>query len=387
MNNIRKKGIKFQFKKLLSLLNHNSDDHQKLLNHIMTQFMEGSLFHHFEKKNFGFLDFFFGNEIDVFNVQKVENLASEYNVYVEELSNEFPILYSEEKIFTQTQIFHKLAFPIDIVKYLFPFYGDFTGFQINKMIAQSGLELLEKISKLNFKPYISLKFMKYFNDIFMNFRIHLSAMDFDESLSKLKYLLLGRQEIPKDLKLILNSKINQLIALLKIKKRTLVAVYNNPTELGRNILRVINYIQSHMEYFCKYIRKLIHLKVEKNREYENLYYEEHGKKYKDFDYDEFRNICELELKNYEGLKNYLKSIVTQMKKLRNINAHQIPCEFKIIPEKNKIIFPVIGNNEEELINYQYIKSKILKYTALISLIHLHPDDPNKSIENYFLSLE
>lgn len=380
---MKEKRKDYLAEKILNLLKPHFGENLEALQKTINQISKGKLIHENQRFLQGVLKLFFEDDINIFTGNNIQNLVSQYHEFIKQVSLNEPDLYQQEKTFTQYNIFYKLAYPMDIVKYLFPLYNNSTGFHLNTLIAKVGLELLDLISKSNARNVPEPEMLLFLSNFLSNFKKRLVSRELDKEMDHLKNYLSTQHMFPRDSLNKMNEMLDQLITLYQAQRKILQEIKKNPTELGRDFLRAINYTQSHMEYFCRYIHRLFHLLKKHNMKYGDFYYKHY---YWEFKKNNFIEACEQELSKYPDLKNYLKNIVTQLKELRNINAHQIPREFYIVPENNLMCFPVVGSNEYKCIEHENVADKIINYGFFINNIGLHPNNPYERSENLFLSL-
>ena len=97
-------------------------------------------------------------------------------------------------------------------------------------------------------------------------------------------------------------------------------------------------------------------------------------------------MCKTELNDFPELQNFLRKYCNTFKKLRNIRAHQIAGEVKILPG-GFIYIPDIGNEKGKYIDYREKREKMINYGVFINKINLHPHSPYDELEDIFVSLE
>jgi len=366
-----------------NLLGSKLDDKLKVLENIIFQYSQGKLLHVEELFQKGILKMFFGDNIKISDIHNYKNIRSQYETFVKKISSRHSNLYDRERKFTRNMIFYKMAYPMDIAKYLYPLYNNSTGYELNIQIGKLGLELSQIIPKLNFSEASESDLLKFLTEFYKNFRDYFLSREFEKLVDYVKDFLNKYKTRPqKDLDR-MNLLLDKSKILIKKQNKLLEEISKDPTEFGRDFLRAINYIQSHMEYFCKYIRRLIHIGEENHDDYNNSYYNHYST---DFDRTKFKKTCENKLSHHPDLKNYLKELATQLNELRNINAHQIPRYFYLSPLKSELCFPVIGKETDRCVDHEKIADIIITYAIFINSIDLHPENPYEKSENRFLGL-
>jgi len=382
MNSMNEKRDFKRSEKVLNLMEKRFGEKFDVLRKFIEQISQGKLYHKSQMFQKGVFSLFFGDAINFFNVDDVQVLVSQYSEFDAKVSSEECELYQQEKKFTQNKIFFKLGYPMDFVKYLFPLYNHSTGFQLSMSIGKVGIELFDMISRSDVEvPELEkLSFLEGFLKTFPNL---LLTREFKIGLEQVKNFINDQKLFPKKELKRFNELLDQLSNLSEKQQLELYRISNNPTEFGRDFLRATNYAQSHIEYFCRFVRRLLHILEEGNKEYRDKYYKHFSW---EFEQGEFNKKCEEELNEFPKLKDFLIRYSTHLKKLRNINAHQIAREFYLIPEKGMMGFPVVGDDEDMGIKHEEIADKIIKYGIFINMIGLHPNNPYEKSENLFISL-
>jgi len=182
---------------------------------------------------------------------------------------------------------------------------------------------------------------------------------------------------------IFSENVNQMRFLNQLQTSSLERLKNNPVERVKIFLTGIQDTQSHIEYFCRVFHRLVHIKKYGNQEYGKEYY--HYKS-KQFDEDKFRDMCKTELNDFPELQNFLRKYCITFKILRNIRAHQVAGEVKILPG-GFIYIPDIENEKGKYIDYREKREKMINYGVFINKIKLHPHNPYDESEDVFVSLD
>ncbi|MBD3211363.1 MAG: hypothetical protein GF311_02055 [Candidatus Lokiarchaeota archaeon] len=322
---------------------------------------------------------FFGENITIYESKIVRNVVKQYNSFVNKIISQEENLYNQENRKTLKEIFYKIAFPMDIIKYAIPNYHNSSLREFSNEIVENYSQLSKSIANQNILE-VSEKQLEFVSSFFDTYLKNTLSTNLDKSINIVKDILESQekgQELPNKINEILESSLTSI----NKRKRSLQEIYDNPTEFGRNFLRTINYIQSHMEYFCVFFRRLIHIIKENTNNYEGRYYDHFNNKFED---KEFRKICRKTLSFYPDLKNYLIQITRQLRKLRNINAHQIPRKFTIIPEYDLICFPVVGRKGLKCISHKKTLYNMIKYAFFFNNIDFHQKNSYKKEEKMFI---
>ncbi|MBD3215726.1 MAG: hypothetical protein GF311_24150 [Candidatus Lokiarchaeota archaeon] len=370
-------------KKVFSLLAPHSEEKFKNLKQLITQFSQGKLFHIDQMFLRGVLRLFLGDSIKFSEKSNFREIKSQYTSLITQISTEYPKLYEKENNNSRDTIFHKMAYPMEIVRYAFPVYNNSMGFNLYKRLSKFGLELLEIISKSTSVEISNTQLLRILNEFSLIYKQSVITRDWETLVSFAKTKLLAHINIPKKEMEKINNIFDHFLKEAQKQNDLLKKIKEDPTDFGRDLLRVINYIQSHMLYFCRYVRRLLHIREKGNDNYENLYYRHYNFK---FEHHEFLDKCNSDLNNYPDLKNYLNEITTQLYHLRNINAHQIPRQFFISPIDGKLCFPVIGQDEYEQINHERISFIMIHYAIFINSIGLHYEKTHEVNENFFMGI-
>ena len=179
-----------------------------------------------------------------------------------------------------------------------------------------------------------------------------------------------------------NQLLDQLRTLQTFLNRTVIRYKKKPTENIKDFIVGIQDSQSHIEYFCKYFHRLIHIKKYGNQEYDKFYYQYFSKK---FDDELFRDMCQTELNDFPDLQCYLRRLCITFKELRNIRAHQAAGKAKIL-SGGYIWIPKIGKEAGKRIDYKEKREKIITYGLFVNKIKLHQTSPYVIDEDVFVSL-
>lgn len=319
---------------------------------------------------------FLGKSIVFYRNEMVQAYVTQYNEFNSLVSKDYPNLFQIEKEFTQQNIFTKkdMAHPMENVKKAVLFYNESTGSELMSRVGQHGRDLLEinsraENSRLSDSEGTSL--LK-------------ASLEFlkkrDSGILDLMQNFIKNAENYPD-KEIFSENIDQMRFLNQLKTSSLERLKNNPVESVRIFLTGIQDTQSHIEYFCRYFHRLVHIKKYGNREYGKEYYHCNSKK---FDEKKFREMCKTELNDFPELRNFLRRYCITFIKLRNIRAHQVAGEVKILPG-GFIVIPAIGNEKGKCIDYREKLEKMINYGVFINKIKLHPYSPYDESEDVFVS--
>ncbi|MFX0037502.1 MAG: hypothetical protein ACFE9I_17905 [Candidatus Hermodarchaeota archaeon] len=349
------------------------------LNYFVEQLLRGKIFFNQDKiKQFQeILTIFFGKSIVFYRNEIVQACVTQYNEFNSLVSEDYPNLFKTEKEFAQQNVFtkKKMAHPMENVKKTVLFYGESTGFELMSRLGQVGKDLLEISSRAeNFKLSdsegmsllkASLEFTKRRDDgifdLLQNFIKNIENYPYKEKFSE---------------------NIDQIRFLNQLKTSSLIRSKKNPVESIKNFLIGIQDTQSHIEYFCRYFHRLVHIKNYGNKKYGGEYYNYNSNQ---FDEQKFRVMCKTELNDFPELQKFLRSYCRTFSKLRNIRAHQVAAEAKIFPE-GFILIPVIENEKGKFIDYKEKREKMINYGVFINKIKLHPYSPYDESEDLFVCL-
>jgi len=298
----------------------------------------------------------------VFNIEVINKSGpvSQYQEFISTVANTQPGLFQKEKEYTQNKIFNPMGHPMEFVKYLFPVYND--EFFYNKVVLKSK-EILEECFKVDDSeiPDKNLRgILKIFDSI--------KKRELKGALVHLK-IINNHHTLSKEDKVKVNRQIDELIQVIEEQELRRTLILNNSTEFGRDILRATNYTQSHIEQFCSYIHRLVHIKNHGNRKFKGRYYRYGSKSFWD---SAFRKMCKKDLKDFKSLKSFLIRYSKDLKILRNINAHQVPKEISLSKDYKYLIFQEIRKKNKTKENFNKLRENIISYSIFINKIVLHP---------------
>lgn len=372
MNFMNKENYKLNIEDLKNLLEtYDRKEIVNAINKLMDFSIQGKIF--FDKntvqnlKNFVMPLFFDIEEVDK------PTPVSQYQKFISTIEEAQPVLFQEEKKHSQNEIFNtkKLDHPMKFVKYLFPAYD----IELNKRIAKSNKELLDLcLDSGDSKDLDMVEFLGFFT----KFRDSLINRNFKDNYDQLKILIDNQNFYSKEIRDVIFKKIDEIIHFVEEQELSRKQIIKNPTEFGRNVLRAINYTQSHIEYFCSYIHRLVHIKNQRNNTFEGRYYQHNSKKFWD---DKFIKMCNRNLKDFKILQSFLRTCCNQLKELRNINAHQVAGEITISKDHKMLLIPTIGKKEPLKINHKEMCDFIISYGVFINKIKLHPKSPYEISED------
>jgi len=299
---------------------------------------------------------------------------SQYQEFISTVAKAHPELYQKEREETQNKIFSVMGHPTEFVKYLFPVYHDEFFFM---KIAQKSLELFDMCLNLgdykipNEKTLDVLNFITKILDSF-------NKRDMKGVLGHLITFINNQNSFSNEEKSRISKELGEFLQVIEEYELRRKRILDNPTAFGRNILSAVNYMRSHIEYFCSYIHRLVHIKNMGNRDYRGMYYQYGSNKFWDY---EFIKMCNKELKDFEALQSFLIRYSKELKKLRNISAHQVPEEIYLSKDHKMLIIPVIGKTENLEIRYSELCDIIINYGIFINKIELHPKNPYDTSED------
>ena len=361
----------------------NSPDLKLFLDGIpyfIEQLIQGKLFFNQDKiKQFQeIVTIFLGKSIVFYRNEMVQACVTQYNEFNSLVSKDCPNLFQIEKEFTQQNVFTKkdMAHPMENVKKAVLFYNESTGSELMSRVGQLGRDLLEinsraENSRLSDSEGTSL----------LKASLEFLKKRDNGILDLLQNAIRNVENYPD--KEIFSENVNQMRFLNQLQTSSLERSKNNPVESVKNFLTGIQDTQSHIEYFCRYFHRLVHIKKFGNQKYGREYYRYNSKQ---FDDKKFREMCKTELNDFPELQNFLRRYCITFKKLRNIRAHQVPGEVKILPG-GFIIIPAIGNEKGKFIDYREKREKMINYGVFINKIKLHPHSPYDESEDVFVSLD
>lgn len=361
----------------------NSPYFNKILPEILyfiEQWVQGKLFFNqdkiklFQEK----APMFFGKSKVFYRNEKIQIYVDQYNEFKSMVTEDFPNLFQIEEEYSRQNIFTKklMAHPMENVSKSVLFYGELTGSELMNRIGQLGRDLLEIVSKAEMS---SLSESDALNLLKKSFEFLKKQ---DESLiDDLVNVIKNDENYPDKEKF--SDNINQIRNLRILRASSLESFKNKRTEIVKNFLIGIQDTQSHIEYFCRYFHRLVHIKKYGNTKYGEEYYNYNRKT---FDEDNFRKMCKSELNDYPDLKTFLRRYCKTFKKLRNIRAHQITGEVDI-SLKGFITIPTIGNEKGVKFNYIEKREKMVTYGVFINKIRLHSHNPYDLLEDLFFVMD
>ncbi|KKN67842.1 hypothetical protein LCGC14_0457220 [marine sediment metagenome] len=321
---------------------------------------------------------FLGKSITFYHNEMVQTYVAQYNDFNLILSKNFPDLFQKEIEVSQQNIFNKkeMAHPMENVKKTVLFYNESTGSELMSRAGQLGRDLLEigsraensRVSDTEETNILeaSVQFLK---------KKDTSILDLLQSLIK------NVENYPD--KEIFSENINHMGLLIQLKNSSLERLENNPVEYVNKFLTGISDTQSHIEYFCSYFHRLVHIKKYGNREYGEEYYDFRSKQ---FNEKKFFDMCKTELNDFPDLQNFFKRYCNTFKKLRNIRSHQVAGEVKVF-HNGFISIPNINNKKGKRFDYREKREKMITYGVFINKIKLHTYSPYNESEDIFVTLE
>lgn len=320
----------------------------------------------------------FGKSLVIYRNEMVQNYVTQYNEFKSIVSEEYPDLIQIEENYILQNIFTKknMAHPMNFVNKSILFYGDPTGFALMSRIWEIGKDLLEINSRAEVSNSYHPDGLKLLRES-LEFPKKQDPKIFDH----LQSFINNVEKYPS--KEQFNEKINQFRILNSLKSSSLESFKENPVEIVRNFLTGIQDTQSHIEYFCRYVHRLVHIKKYGDQKYEEEYYRYNSKM---FNEEEFRDMCKSELNDYPDLKKFLRRYCIIFKDLRNIRAHQVTGDTKILPG-GFIWIPNIGNEKGKYIDYREKREKMITYGVFINKIGLYSQSPYDESEDVFIILE
>lgn len=321
---------------------------------------------------------YFGKSIVFYRNERIQIYVDQYNEFKSMVSKDFSDLFQIEEEYSRQKIFTKkfMTHPMEYASKNVLFYGELTGSELMSRIGQFGrdsLEINSKAEKFSLTESDALNLLK------KSFEF-LKKQD-EKTLDYLLNVIKNEENYPD--KEQFSSNINQIRNLNFLKSSSLESFKNKRTEIVKNFLIGIQDTQSHIEHFCRYIHRLVHIKKYGNTKYREEYYDYNSKT---FDEDKFRKMCKSDLKDYPELKTFLRRYCKTFKKLRNIRAHQITGEVDI-SLKGFITIPTIGNEKGVKFNYIEKREKMITYGVFINKIKLHSYSQYDVSEDLFVMKE
>jgi hypothetical protein len=350
------------------------------MNYFVEQTLQGKLFFNQDKiKQFQeFATKFFGKSIVFYRNEMVQAYVDQYIEFNSLVSNKYPDLYQFEKEFIQQNIFTKknMAHPMENVKRSVLFYNESTGFELMSRFGQLGRDLQEINSRAENSKISASEKMSILETSIEFLRNRNSVQ-----LDLLPNIIKNIENYPDKEKF--SENVNQMSSLNKLMTSSLERLKKNPVESVKNFLIGIQDTQSHIEYFCRYFHRLVHIKKYGNQDYGEKYYHYNSNQ---FDEEKFHDMCKTELNNFPGLQNFLRKYCKTFKGLRNIRAHQVAGEARISPG-GFIYIPAIGNEKGKNIDYREKREKMIDYGVFINKIKLHTNSPYDESEDVFVCRE
>ena len=328
--------------------------------YFIKQTLEGKLFFDLRKIRH-FVDNL-GKATEVIKNEIVSLYVTQYNEFISSISHAYPNLYKDELKFARQNIFNSItmAHPMEFVKKCVLFYGESSGSGLMERIGILGMEINKFVPQLEN-----------------------SEISESEALTLLrnagKFLKTGKGSTPDDIQDFIQKQENyrskedfikimgKIKDLNELKNYTLNKTKENPTEVITNFLTGIQDTQSHIEYFCRFFHRLVHIKKYGNQDYGEEYYRRYRKKFED---DEFRDMCRDELEAYPELQRYLRKTCNTFKDLRNIRAHQVAGNSKFL-NKDYIYIPNVNQEGGKCIDHKEKRNKIITYGVFINKIQLY----------------
>ena len=292
---------------------------------------------------------------------KYPNAVSQFQEFISSVAKAQPDLFKKESEDAQRKVFTIMSHPMEFVKYLFPNYSD------NLSYLRTVLKSKE-LSNISFNLGDSEIPEEKIGEVLEVFD-SITKREITGSLTLLNTFI--KNQDSKKENTTVTDVIDKAIPVVEEQQLRRKLVLDNPTEFGRNILRATGYTQSHIEYFFRYIRRLVHIKNKGNRKFRGMYYRYGSTKFWD---DEFRKRCKKELKDFKELKSFLIRYSKEIKKLRNINAHQVPGEITLSKDYKNLVLQEIGKKNKTKVNYTKLCETIISYGILVNKIELHPEN-------------
>jgi len=378
---MKKKFKKLNDYKIKELL--NSPDLNQFSNELpyfLDRLGQGKLFfnHDKTKEIQEMAPMFFGKSLVIYSNEMVQNYVTQYNEFKSLVSEEYPDLFQIEENYIVQNIFTKkhMAHPMEYVNKSVLFYGDSTGSALMSRIGEVGKDLLEINSRAELSSSCDQEALKLLRE-----SLEFPKKQDTKILDHLQSFIKKAEKYPSKERF--SENIDQIRILNSLKSSSLESFKKNPVEIVRNFLTGIQDAQSHIEYFCKHIHRLVHIKKYGNQKYEDEYYRYNSKM---FDEEKFRDMCKSKLNDYPDLKNFLRRYCITFKDLRKIRAHQVTGDTKIL-SGGFIWIPNIENEKGKYIDYREKREKMITYGVFINKISLYSQSPYDESEDVFIILE
>ena len=295
---------------------------------------------------------------------------SQYQEFISRIEDAQPELYQEEKEDTQNRIFKIERHPIEYVKYLFPLYND-TFFYNNLLLKCTGI--IEECFNIEGSEIDSEK-LPEIKSLFDSIK----KRDFRGALTTLKSLN-NHYTLSKEKQAKVNRRINELIQVIEERTLRRKHIFEDPAEFIRKILSAVNDTQSHIDLFCAYIHRLVHIKNEGNSDFEGKYYQS-GSKY--FDVGKFLKMCKEELNDFTDLHKFIKRCASRIRKMRNLQAHRGVKKLSFSKDYKKIVIPRTDMPDYRF-SYDELCDFIISYGNFINKIGVHPKSRYDPSEDTF----
>lgn len=315
-----------------------------------------------------------------FNIEEINKPIpiTQYQEFISTIAKAQPDLFQKEREYMQNIILNIFDHPMKFVEYLFPVYSN----NFNIRCAQKNKELLDICLNLDDSRDLSIPNKKMIDLLvfFKQIRDFLNKRNMTGAYSEFIIFISKHKLYSKKQKAKIIEKIDEITQIIEEHEIKIKEILKDPTEFGRNVLRAAHYTQSHIEYFCSYIHRLVHIKINGNRNYGNMYYRYNST---NFNINDFTGMCEKELTDFEALQSFLIQYSNILKELRNINAHQVAGYIKLSEDHEKLIIPVIGKKDALELNHAKLCEVIISYGIFINKIELHPKSPYDISEDTF----
>ncbi len=347
---------------------------QEGINYFIEQILQGKLFFNFEKIK-DLLELF-GNSVVIIKNERIPVYVSQYIKFISQVMRDYPNLYQEELDFARQICFdnQKMPHPMQQAKKCLLIYNQPIGMDLMGRIGNLGKELFDINSTAGNLEISDLDA----NNLLKEANKFVETHD-SKNLDSIQNLMKKQKDYP-DIERF-TENVNQIRILNQFKNASLEKSKAGPVEDVKIFLSGIQDTQSHIEYFCSFFHRLVHIKNWGNREYDDEYYRYNSKKFKK---SSFLDMCERELNIFPELQKFLKDYCTTFKIPRNLRAHQDFGEARISPAG---IITIIDKNTGEIreIDYNEKREKLISYGVFINKIKLYSNSPFDESEDVFIS--
>jgi len=244
---MNKKRINIDSDEVINLIDKiNTEKLNTELNSLLDKVIQGKGF--FDKKHLQ-------NIIEyiipiLFNLEEITQPIplSQYKKFISVVASLRPELFEKEMKYAQSEIFSKMDHPLKFVQYLDLFY------KLKRKNAQKFKELLPLSFNFAENENLNLdnlpqKYIQEFLIFLEEIRDFIIKKDMKGFCNRFKLFFENQNFYSKEVKTAIILIIDEIIQNIEEQDNQIREILNDPTEFGRNILRVVNYTQSHIEFF------------------------------------------------------------------------------------------------------------------------------------------